>query len=107
MFTPENCLLHLFTNLGKNETILLNNLLVADKSLITKYWKSQLIPTIHEWQIKCQYSLLMHKLTAIKGAQNGSVCAVYNFYAIWSPYITYWNKVKPRYNIGQEPLTFW
>lgn len=106
-FTPENLLLHLFHGLGKNKTTLLNNLLVSAKMLIAKYWKSQSTPTVHEWQIKCQYTLLMHKLTVIKCIQNGSICAMYNFYSIWSPYITYWSKIKPRNNITRELLEFW
>lgn len=107
MFTPENCLLHLFTNLGKNETILLNNLLLAAKLLIAKHWKSWSIPTLHKWQIKCQCTLLMHKLIAIKSSQNGSIYAIYNFHSVWSPYILYWNKIKPHYNFGQKLLEFW
>lgn len=99
-FNPESCLLHLFTDLGIAETRLLNNLLVQAKILIAKYWKSQTIPTESEWQIKCQYSLLMNKLTAIKGLRNGSGNALPNFYSTWTRYIAYWNIIKPKHNLS-------
>lgn len=71
-FKPESCLLHLFDGLGRPEIILLNNLLVAARLLIAKIWKTQITPSISKWRFKCQYCLLMCKLTAIKSAKNGS-----------------------------------
>lgn len=104
--TPENYLLHLFQGLRKNEMALLNNL-VSAKMIIAKHWKSQLMPSIQEWQNKCQYTLLTHKLTAIKITQNGSLYAMYNFYSTWLPYTTYWNTIKPGNNVTQKLLKFW
>lgn len=71
-FFLKTCLLHLFTDLNIPEPVLLNNLLVVVKLLIAQYWKSKLVTSIKEWRIKCQYLLLMNKLTAIKRMNNGS-----------------------------------
>lgn len=40
-------LLHLNLKLGKNDTTLLNNLLVAAKILIIKKWKTDNVPPLH------------------------------------------------------------
>lgn len=44
-FTPQCCLLHLHLSLNKADTVLLNNLLAAEKMLIARNWKMDEIPT--------------------------------------------------------------
>lgn len=73
-FLPGNCLLHLDFKLSTYDTVLMNNLLV----LIAKKWRTEEVPTIHEWRAKCQFLLLMNKLTTIKRARK---FALYEFYS--------------------------
>lgn len=53
----------------KGRTLL--NMLIAAKLIIVKNWKSDFILTVREWQVKCQYVLLIGKLTAIQRFRNG------------------------------------
>lgn len=62
------CLLRLHLKFSESELILVNNLLVAARMLIAKYWLQEEVPTIYDWHIKCQFVFLMNKLTAIKRA---------------------------------------
>lgn len=43
---PLVCLLHLHLKLNESELILVNNLLVAAKMLIAKYWLQEEIPGV-------------------------------------------------------------
>lgn len=56
-----NCLvLHLYKNIKKNDRILPNSILIAAKMLITKKWWLGKVPTLMEWQMKCQYISLQN-----------------------------------------------
>lgn len=57
-FTMESCILYLQLNLNKEDSILQNNLLVA-KSLTAKNWKSEVVPTLYDWRVRCQHMLFM------------------------------------------------
>lgn len=97
------CLLHLKFKLGKQDTVLLNNLLVAVKILIAKNSKSPTVPIVYEWRTKCHYVFLMTKLSAIKSFHNGSELALQSFHNTWSKFIDYW-KVKPNDMVHSEFL---
>lgn len=71
-YLPECCLLHLFTSMNKFDTVLLNNLLLAARMLIAKYWKSSRVPTIQEWRIKCLHILLMNQLWRVRTMEANS-----------------------------------
>lgn len=43
-------------------------MLIAAKMLFAKNCKSEIVPTVIEWQVKCQYVLLMNKLQQFKDA---------------------------------------
>lgn len=50
----------------RKDSILLYNLLITVKLLIAQKWRSEEVSNIHEWRVKCQYMLLMRKLTEIR-----------------------------------------
>lgn len=99
------CLLHLQLKLNKFDLILVNNnLFLAAKMLIAKFWLQETIPTILEWRIKGQYLLLMSKLTAIKKGREGNELAVSMFTKVWTKFMAYGSQVKPEDNITQQVL---
>lgn len=103
-FPPESCLLHLFIDLDRIEMSLLNNLLLAAKMLIAKNWKTQIVPTIHAWHMKCHYVLLMNKQSAMKSVINGSNMAMRVFSVLWSNLVIYWKTQYPMNNFLQPVL---
>lgn len=54
--------------------------------------------------MKCQHLLLMNKITAIKGARNGSDFALWAFSNMWSTFIEYWKVVRPEDNVTNRIL---
>lgn len=46
--------------------------------------------------MKCQYLLLMNKLTAIKKEKEGQVLVMQLFMKTWTRFMDYWVKVRPR-----------
>lgn len=53
--------------------------MIGAKILIAKYWKSDIVPTKREWQMKCQYILVMSLLTAINRLRNGPANVLISF----------------------------
>lgn len=66
---------------------------------MAKNWKTEEVPTVFEWWVRCQYLLLMNKLTAIKTVRNASEIALTSCFNIGSGFINYWHRVCPRNNI--------
>lgn len=79
---------------------------MAAKTLIAKYWKMEGIPTVYERQVKCQYLLLMNKLTAIKSMNNGSELALRSFSNIWSKFTTYWGQGATKGQFGTNGVRY-
>lgn len=67
--------------------------------------KSEEVPTIDDWRVKCQYYLfMMNKLTAIKRLWNERELALMFFSNILSKFVIYWSKVRPRDDIVKHAL---
>lgn len=49
--------------------------------------------------MKCQYLLLMNKITAVKSAQNGIEFALWTFSNTWSKFVEYLEVVRPGNNV--------
>lgn len=99
---PESCILHL--ELEKTDHTLLSNLLIAAKLLIAQKWKTEDIPTIHDWRFKCQYILLMHKLTTIRKGKDHWIQAISKFMCVWEKFILYFNQVRLQDNLDRRVL---
>lgn len=89
----------------KKNPVLLSNLLIAAKLLVAQKWKSLVVPTIYEWQSKCQHLLLMNKLTTIAKARNGSTTsALTQFGQTWEKFLNYWNESRPHSGLRKKIL---
>lgn len=92
--TLESCLLFDSVQKGSHTSEQLN-LLIAAKLLVAQKQKTEDVPTVHDWVQKCQYKLLMNKLTAIRKGDEGQVKAISNFEDMWMKFIEYWNQIRP------------
>lgn len=60
--SPNCCLLHLKLDIGKRDTVVLNNLFITAKMMIAKNWKSTTIPTLSQWRVKYHLNFLNEQI---------------------------------------------
>lgn len=67
------------------------NLITTVSMLITKYWKSGLVPSKNEWLTKTRYVFLMSKLKASHKYNLGWLQAWQKYCECWLPYVQRYN----------------
>lgn len=83
----------------------LAHLLIAANLLIAQKWRSEKVPSIYDWQNKCQYLLVMCKLTTIRKGDDDQGLAIIKFENTWTKFIKYWTHVRPQSNITKDVLS--
>lgn len=70
-------------------------MLIAAKLVIAQNWKAETVPSIGGWHMKCQYLLLMNKLTVVK-KEKGQVLAMQLFMKKRTIFMDDWIKATPQ-----------
>lgn len=84
--------------------LLIMNALVAAKMVVAAKWKSQHLRPSEEQLLKFRFIFLMNNLSAIANYYEGHESVVEKFKKCWTPFLLYWNQIKPKENIENDIL---